>query len=118
MARKDIYDVLVKVARKKDRISYGDLSAALHDHPDPHRGLSQHLDDLNMVCNSADLPPISALVVQKGSDGELGQPGPGFCKCPAVQPRPKGDMERLVRWTEYLKAIHETDWPPTLPELA
>lgn len=102
-ARRDIYEILRGIAVSQDGlISYSELSERLKDRPDPHRGLSRLLDDLNMVCASAKLPPISALVVRKDENGQLGQPGPGFWKCPAVQPAPKSETDRLQKWLEYV----------------
>jgi len=114
MARKDLYLLLVNIASKHDRISYGDVSKKLADHPDHRTGLSAPLDELNIVCKKANLPPISALVVQKGKNGQLGLPGIGFWRCSAVAPTPEGELKRLEKYTKYIEEIYNTKWPTSL----
>lgn len=118
MARADLYGLLVRVAKQKDpRVSYREVSGGLADHPDPHHGLSGPLCELNCECKKAGLPPISAVVVHRDENGQLGIPGVGFWNCPAVEPDPKAGMARMERWLGFLKQVQNAKWPASIPGL-
>lgn len=119
MARTDLYQLLVRIATQSDpRISYSEVSRDLPDHPDPKSGLTTPLCELNCECKKADLPPISAVVVQRDENGQLGIPGVGFWNCPAVAPKPKGGMDQIKTWIGFLKQIQQTNWPERIPGLS
>ena len=114
MARADIYRILKTLAKKSEpRISYTELAAQLADRPDPQSGLSAPLCELNCELKKFGLPPISALVVHR-DQGRLGYPGRGYWNCAAAGPDPRGEMERLGKWLEQVKAVQQTDWPESL----
>jgi hypothetical protein len=66
-----IWSVLAWAARNRQTISYGDLGQLIGV---PTAGLGQLLGPIQSHCELMGLPPLTALVVQRGT----GLPGSGF----------------------------------------
>ncbi|NLH40166.1 MAG: hypothetical protein GX445_08930 [Elusimicrobia bacterium] len=98
MARMDLYQLLVNIASRQERILYGEVSERLQDHPNPHIELSNLLYDVNRVCADFGLPPISALVVSRDRNSQIAFPENGFWHCSAVANLPTRHLPWLERY--------------------
>jgi hypothetical protein len=66
-----IYQVLIAAAHQRQTITYTILGKLIGV---PQQGVGNHLEHIQQYCVSNDLPPITVLVVRKGS----GKPGSGL----------------------------------------
>jgi hypothetical protein len=119
-----LYAVLRDVARRKDVISYEDLSRLYHeaagDWHDPEGTWDVPLAGLNGRTRAAGLPPISAVVTSKPrAEENFGPPGDGgFWGSPGVPPRPARVADRLMIWMGFVNLAYRAAWPENLPGLA
>lgn len=74
------WPVLTAIARRKEKISYGDIGKALGIH---HRAVRFVLSVIQSYCLEEELPPLTILVINQS-----GKPGTGFIAC---------DINRLDR---------------------
>ncbi len=95
------WPILIRTARRRDRISYSDLCGAIGVH---HRGATHLLNVIYQYCLIYELPPIVALAVNKTTR----LPGIGY----TVSSRGGSDYEAL------LNEIYDFDWPDRVPNFA
>lgn len=106
-----IYPILQnRVPADDPRLSYEDLVTRIEEvHgalPPPDQNLQAFdarlfdaLGQIGNACHAADLPALSAIVVQRTESG-LGMPGAGYY--PATHPHARNDEQRIEAWlTEY-----------------
>lgn len=113
-----VYEVLVSWAKAGEAGTYERLS---YDY-ERVKGVRFHwfgtwddpLGAINNIVARWKAPPISALVVLKGSN----EPGRGFWACADNVPkRPRSTMKRIEVTIELQHAVHAYDWPATLDGL-
>lgn len=92
------WTILVKLARKGKKVSYGELSRPLGLH---HRSARWFLGVIQEECQRQSLPPIQAIVVNK----RTGVPGSGY-----VATSRQGKSYRKA-----IRRVHEYAWPKKAP---
>ncbi len=112
----DLYAVLVPVARRKQQLTYGELSQHYHQRTggwyEPHGSWDAILGQLNRTLHAMGWPPLSAVVVNQ----ETKEPEAGFWgDSPNVPARPANDLARIAVYGQLLRSVYEIAWPETLP---
>lgn len=96
-ARK-VWPLLVKIARKKRRTTYGEIAGAIGLH---HRSARWFLGVIQTECQRLALPPLQSLVVNKKSL----RPGKGYTATPNVG----------SAYEEAVECVHSYRWPKKAP---
>jgi hypothetical protein len=119
-----LYDILRDVAvRRQQPFHYSDLSNEYQrrtgEWHEPHGTWDEPLGQINLLAyrHNPRLPPLSAVVTLKPEvPGDQSEPGGLFWgSSPGVPAKPRNRDDRLLRWADILREVHEANWPPTLP---
>lgn len=110
------YDLLRNIVRDGTTRTYGELSQAYRNQTgvwfEPHGSWDAVLDRLNKRLEAADLPPLSAVIVNQ----ETQEPGGGFWGCCArTRNPPRRAEDRRLEHIMILREVYDAEWPRTLP---
>ena len=106
----DVYRVLIKAARDKRIVTYGEVGDSVHPRLHPRAEVPRRLGPVFHRCRDLGLPPLTAIVVRKGPGRRFGLPGGWFWDQYRIP-----ESERKARWGEMVKCVFAAKWPDEFP---
>lgn len=103
-----LYDFLTEVARKRRKITYGELGKKFGI-PPPFRPLNHALGRVSRAAHKDGRPMLSAVAVNQ----ETEKPGSGFYELAWELGKDLTDADAFYK--SELEQVYETDWPESYP---
>ena len=102
----DVYRVLIKAARDKRLVTYGEVGKSVDPGLHPRAEVPPRLGPIFRRCRDLGLPPLTAIVVRQRPGGKRGLPGTWFWDQYTIP-----ESERKARWGEMVKSVFAAKWP-------